>query len=247
MKSIRRMRDDFYDTGRGGVDYDAIRGSDAFRRYRALTNGLREFDLDILPGDDERLAFWVNLYNTLVVDGIVSLAIEKSVLDHPGFFRSLHYDIGGRAFSLNDMEHGILRGNRHPPFFPVRPFRRWDPRRWWSIREPDPRVHFALVCGSRSCAPIEYYDPERINDQLDEAARSFVNSSEVLVFPEENRLMLSEIFRWYQGDFGGRSGVVDFITRFLTEGESKDYLLSAEARLSFEYLFYDWDLNRWGK
>jgi hypothetical protein len=247
MKDIRRMRDGFYNTERGLVDYDAIRDSKAFSEYRALTNELRTFDLSALAGHNERLAFWINLYNTLVVDGIVSLAIERSVLDFPGFFQKTRYEIGGRIFSLSDMEHGILRGNRHPPFYPFRPFHRWDRRRRWSIRQPDPRIHFALVCGSRSCAPIEYYDPQRINDQLDEAARSFINSTEVLVFPEENRLMLSDIFRWYEVDFGGRGGVVEFISRYLAEGASRDYLVSNNDRLSFEYLFYDWDLNRWGR
>jgi hypothetical protein len=247
MKSIRQMRDAFYDTGRGLVDYEALGSSPAFRQYRALTNGLRDFDLDTLISDEKRLAFWINLYNTLVVDGIVDLGIERSVLDHPGFFRRLRYVIGGQNFSLSDIEHGILRGNRRSPFSPFRPFCSWDRRRAYVINEPDPRIHFGLVCGSRSCAPIDYYDPQQIHSQLDEAARSFVNSSEVLVFPEESRLLLSEIFRWYEKDFGGRVGVVDFILRYMTDGESRTSLAANRDRMTLEYLFYDWDLNRWGK
>ncbi|UCF30531.1 MAG: DUF547 domain-containing protein [bacterium] len=247
MKSIRSMRDSFYDTERGLVDYEALKGSDRFRDYRVLTNGLRDFDPGNLRGHTDRLAFWVNLYNTLVVDAIVSTGVQRSVLTYPGFFHKISYAIGGRNFSLDDVEHGILRGNRRGPFYPFGPFRPWDRRKKWMVEEPDPRVHFALVCGSRSCAPIDYYDPARIDLQMDEAARAFVNSSEVLVFPEEGRVLLSEIFRWYAGDFGGRSGVIDFISRYLAEDETRDFLLHRGKHLEFEYLFYDWDLNRWGR
>jgi hypothetical protein len=247
MKSIRAMRDEHYDTDRGLVNYDAIRDSEAFLQYRDLTIGLRTFDIETLASDDERLAFWINMYNTLVVDGIISLGIERSVLEHAGFFRRICYNINGGIFSLNDVEHGILRGNRRGPYSLLRPFRLWERQRRLSILVPDPRVHFALVCGSRSCAPIEFYDPERIHEQLDQAARSFANSTEVLVFPEENRLLLSEIFRWYREDFGGRDGVIEFILRHMTDSDSREYLADNRGRIILEYLFYDWDLNRWGK
>lgn len=247
MRGIRSMRDSFYDTERGLVDYEALKGSDRFRDYRILTNGLREFNPENLIQREERLAFWVNLYNTLVVDAILSVGVQRSVLTHPGFFHRIYYVIGGRRFSLNDMEHGILRGNRRGPFYPFGPFYPWDRRKRWMIQDPDPRVHFALVCGSRSCAPIEYYDPAKIDEQLDEAAQAFVNSSEVLVLPEEERILLSEIFRWYESDFGGRSGIIDFICRYQTDLEIKDYMRDRGNRLTFEYLFYDWNLNRWGR
>ena len=109
----------------------------------------------------------------------------------------------------------------------------------------DPRIHFALVCGSRSCAPIDFYEPQQIHAQLDEAAKSFVNSSEVVLLPEERKLMLSEIFRWYEDDFGGRAGVVDFLFDYLADGKGREFLKENADTLQFEYIFYDWNLNRW--
>ncbi|MBW2108180.1 MAG: hypothetical protein JRI36_05870 [Deltaproteobacteria bacterium] len=49
------------------------------------------------------------------------------------------------------------------------------------------------------------------------AARSFVNSSEVTVIPGESKIMLSEIFKRYEGDFGGRQGAVDFLYDYLVD------------------------------
>jgi hypothetical protein len=112
------------------------------------------------------------------------------------------------------------------------------------ISPVDPKIHFALVCGSRSCAPIDFYESGRIYDQLDIAAKSFVNSSEVLVLPDEGKLFISEIFRWYEYDFGGLSGVKDFIFDYLVDEKSRRFIRRNFSTLRFEYLHYDWNLNR---
>ena len=108
----------------------------------------------------------------------------------------------------------------------------------------DPRIHFALVCGSRSCAPIDFYDPPEIYNQLEKAAKSFINSSEVVFFPEEGKLLVSEIFHWYEEDFGGKSGVIDFIYDYLADNSSRDFLKQSGQHIRLEYIYYDWNLNR---
>ena len=245
MSGIRNMSEHFYDTGRGMVDYDRLRNSSQFREYRVLTNGLALFDPGNLESRGQKLAFWVNLYNTIVVDGIVTLEIRNSVKEIPEFFTRLKYNIGGDLFSADDIEHGVLRGNTPPPFWPFKPFRGRDKRKDLAITPPDPRIHFALVCGSRSCPPISYYDPARIEEQLDQAATSFINSSEVMVLPEEGKILLSDIFRWYQADFGGRDGVLQFICNYLVDDFAREFVESSPDTIEIEYLFYDWNLNVW--
>jgi len=244
MHSIRTLRDRFYDTGRGLVDYEGLRHSREFKDYRLLTNGLKRFDPVCLTGRREKLAFWINLYNTIVVDAIVSLGIEHSVKEIPAFFRRVKYAIGQYYFSADDIEHGVLRGNARPWFSPVKPFSFKDPRRAFIMVPSDPRIHFALVCGSRSCAPIDYYDSRHIYDQLDDAAESFVNSSEVLIFPEKHGMLLSEIFRWYDNDFGRRGGILDFIFDYLVDDNTRQFIRRHSTTLHIDYLHYDWNLNR---
>ncbi|MDW7709237.1 MAG: DUF547 domain-containing protein [Deferrisomatales bacterium] len=244
MRCVRALREAFYDTARGRVDYDRLRDSGEYRRYRVLTNGLRSFDLRLLVGRREKLAFWVNLYNTIVVDAVVLLGVKQSVKEVPELFRRVGYRIGEHRFTPDDMEHGILRANARPPFRPLRPFGARDPRKAFAVSPVDPRIHFALVCGSRSCAPIASYDGGRIGEQLEAAARSFVNSSEVLAVPEERRLLLSEIFRWYAEDFGGRVGILDFLHDYLADETGRRFLRENAGSLKIEYLDYDWNLNR---
>ena len=244
MKSIRNLREKFYDTDRGLVDYDRLKESPEFAEYRLLTHGLRDYDLSKLAGRRAKLAFWMNLYNTIVVDAIVSLGVQDSVKEVPEFFSRVRYAIGPHLFSPDDIEHGILRGNIRRRFPPLKQFGSRDPRRRHVLDPTDPRIHFALVCGSRSCAPIHYYEAERIYEQLEEAARSFINSSEVIVIPEEKKILLSSIFFWYEDDFGGEQGVADLLYDYLADDGARRFLRESAGEWTFEYLHYDWNLNR---
>ena len=76
----------------------------------------------------------------------------------------------------------------------------------------DPRIHFALVCGARSCPPIGFYEAEQIDFQLQLAAESFINSSQVKILPQEGTVLISKIFKWYKSDFGGSdSTLIDLL------------------------------------
>jgi len=243
MAAIGRLKDRFYDRHRGRVDYEALRRSRDYRHYQELAAGLRRFDLASLESDDQKRAFWINLYNAIVIHGIVELGVERSVKEIPDFFSMIGYRIGDLLFSPDAMEHGLLRANARPPYR-IRPFFRGkDPRLGFALTSVDPRVHFALVCGSRSCAPIRFYEADSIDEQLDTAAKSFVNSSEVLVLPEKNKVVLSQIFDWYERDFGGKKGVRQFLLRYLDEDEKRSFIEHGWRETKVEYLFYDWDLN----
>jgi hypothetical protein len=243
MAAIGDLKNRFYDLNRGRVNYEAMKHSSEYISYQEMAAQLQGFDLATLSSPEEKLAFWINLYNTIVVHGIIELEITSSVREIPDFFTHVSYQIGEFSFSPDEMEHGVLRANARPPYriFPV--FRKHDPRRQFSLQQVDPRVHFALVCGSRSCAPIRFYEAERIDEQLETAAKNFVNSSEVVILPEENKTFLSQIFNWYSTDFGGRKEIFQFLLRYLDRDEKTRFLEKNLNQITVEYLFYDWNLN----
>ncbi|NIO05927.1 MAG: DUF547 domain-containing protein [Proteobacteria bacterium] len=244
MTSLWDLKLKFFDVNRGRVDYESMRRSSEYQEYKGTAAQLKHFDLRQLVTREQRLAFWINLYNVLVVHGIAELGITASVREVSGFFRNLSYQIGEFNFSPDDIEHGILRANSRPPYGLFSLFMRGDRRRRFSLSEVDPRIHFALVCGSRSCAPIRFYDADHIDEQLNLAAKNFVNSSEVIILPEKHTIFLSQIFRWYRGDFGGKSGVFRFLLSYLNRDEKSFFLERNLDRIRIEYLFYDWNLNR---
>jgi hypothetical protein len=235
----------FIDTERGSVRYQAIRGSDEFKRYQDLTRGLRSFDPYSLKDRGHRLAFWINIYNTGVIHGVIELGLERSVKESPGFFDQIMYDVGGFHFSLNEIEHGLLRANRRHPYRLLRPFPKKDVRRKFAVIPMDPRIHFALVCGARSCPPIGFYEAEQIDFQLQLAAMSFVNSSQVKFLYQERTLLISMIFKWYKVDFGGSNRtVIETVLTYLDEGENKTFLEKNKDRVRIRYQPYDWNLNQ---
>ena len=78
------------------------------------------------------------------------------------------YNVGGLLFSLDEIEHGVLRCNRgHPkdkkPMFGLTEN---DPRMKLMLTKFDARIHFALNCGANSCPPIRIYQADRLNAQV---------------------------------------------------------------------------------
>ncbi len=135
------------------IDYAALRNSSAYGVYRAeCLAALRKFKPNTLPDQGSRRAFWINLYNALALDAVITFGVERSVTEGRlgllAFFRRAAYLVDDQRVSLEDIEHGILRANGGNPFVPGAHFTTQDPRRAWSL-PVDPQVHFALNCGGR--------------------------------------------------------------------------------------------------
>ena len=165
---------------------------------------------------ETRLAFWINTYNALIAHGIIALGLHRTMWDVPDFFDRICCRVGSHLVSAGEVEHGILRGNRPHPLAITPPFGAEDPRRARSITPLDPRIHCAINCGARSCPPVRVYVPDQVDAQLDAAARAFVNREVAL---GADRLTVTELFRWFAGDFAERpDGVAGFLVRYLPEG-----------------------------
>ena len=129
-------------------------------------------------------------------------ARERSLLKIRGAFERIAYVIGGHRYSLDDIEHGVLRGNRAHFLIPGVRFRA-KIRAAQALAQVDPRIHFALVCGASSCPPIGIYQAENLDSQLDLAAGNFINNRGVVMNRAEGTVALSRVFQWYSPDFGG--------------------------------------------
>ncbi len=184
------------------------------RPTEALVRGLAETPFRQLTGelndDTHKLAFWINAYNAY----FLILRHEKG-LQRPGIFRQKAVRIAGRDFSLDDIEHGILRRNRWKWSLGYLPYP-FAPKllRQLAVARIDPRIHFALNCGARSCPPIAFYSPDKLDRQLDLATRSFLES-ETDFLPEKKEVCTTRLLLWYQGDFSGMRGVRKTLERVL--------------------------------
>lgn len=215
----------------GSVDYAGIKRSgmpDLAAYLRSLESVCRgHFDSWTR---EQKLAFWINAYNACTVKLILDhypLRSIRSIGLLPGAaFREEFIGLGalrGRSgnLSLNDIEHEILR----------REFR-------------EPRIHFAIVCASKSCPALrsEAYRARDLGAQLDAAARSFVRDASKNRYDAATRtLRISSIFDWFRADFEGAAGTLpEFVARYADESTARA-LRAGGVRV--EFLDYDWSLN----
>lgn len=173
----------------------------------------------------EQKALWINLYNALTVQTILTHYPVKSIREiRSGWFSGGPWDlklikIEGIELSLNDIEHRILR--------PI-----------WR----DNRVHYAVNCASLGCPNLqpEPFTTENSDRLLTEAAREFINSPRGVDLSAD-RLLLSSIYEWFQVDFGdSATGVIAHLTQYAAP-DLKEKLRSFSEKVDFSY---DWELNQ---
>lgn len=197
-----------------------------------------------LRSREEALAFWINLYNALVLHGALAMRVSRSMQELPGFFARAAYNVGGLHHSLDVIEHGLLRANRgHPRRLGVPQLLPWDRRRASIIKPMDLRIHFALNCGAVACPPVRHYQAEAIDAQLDLAARAFVNGGGVRIDPDRGEVLLSRIFLWYARDFGISKREKLRRLRPFIDGTRRDEIEQAAKDRGIRYDEYDWSFR----
>ena len=162
---------------------------------------------------NEQLAYWINAYNAFTVKLIIDNYPLKSIMDLGKPWDKNFINIGGKSYTLNNIEHDIIR-------------KQFD----------EPRIHFAVNCASISCPILlnEAYTADKLNGQLDKQTRAYINN------PQENSLSassaeISSLFDWYKGDFTKKGSLIQFLNTYA------DTQVSSSASISYKN--YNWSLN----
>lgn len=169
------------------------------------------------PSREAQLAFHINAYNALAMHGVVDAGIPANLggLRKITFFWLRRVVIGSNSTSLYSYENDVIR-----PF-------------------GDPRIHFALNCMVVGCPrlPRAAFTADRLDEQLDAAARIFVNESRNLRIDRGKReVWLSAIFKFYTEDFiAHEPSLIAYVNRYRADKVPADF----EVR----FQEYDWTVN----
>jgi len=175
---------------------------------------------------NEQKAYWINLYNALTVDLIISRFPVASIRDiniSPGLLARGPWGaklltIEGEKLSLDDIEHRILR--------PI-----------WR----DNRAHYALNCASLGCPNLQplAYTVGNSEALLEKGAREFINHARGVAI-QKGKLQVSSIYVWFQEDFG--RGAADLMEHWQEYAEPAlaGALEKYQGGLAHDY---DWRLN----
>lgn len=178
-----------YVDSEGNVDYPS------FKQDLAPLEHYLEYLGKFQPGEDwskeERLAYYINLYNAATVKLILDHYPVNSIRDIKQPWARKWIRVGNEQLSLNQIEHKILR------------------------KMGEPRIHFALNCASASCPKLldTPYEASELEQQLKFVTREFINDplrNEI----SDDKIALSALFKWYKGDFTKTGSLLEFIAPY---------------------------------
>ncbi len=213
----------------GKVDYDALGERRALldRFVDELARVSPDATPEAFPRDGDRLAYWLNAYNAFTLHAILDEYPITSVWKTRDgrFFQRRRHVAGGKPVSLDDIEHEILRG-----------------------KFAEPRIHFAINCGSNGCPPMRpsAWEGDAIEATLDGAARQFLASEwNCRIDDAAKRVFVSRIFKMYASDFAGPANSTDEYRRGVLRFVAAHTGVPFEAIADYDVVYnvYDWGLN----
>lgn len=227
------------------LDYIGISNSEEFRRYVNLVEDLQRVDLLSLS-HDEKLAFFLNLHNSMAIHAVVRVGHPGGMIDRRSFFGDFMYVIGGHPYSLSSINNGILRSNRRPPYSLTKPFSNGDKRLELAFDKVNRLIHFGMWNATRGSPSIRFFKPQGIESELRSAAREYFQREEgVQVDLAKRTVYLPRIIKWYSADFGQEKEVPDWIINFLDASKAGllMHLTNDGGSVNISYQDYDWSLN----
>ncbi len=201
----------------GYVDYPAIARNVRFSKY---LESLADFNLETLTDDKERLAFWINVYNALVIKNIIDGKSPHGMMDRMSFFGA-NIKVGGSGVDLKSISGTIL-----PKF-------------------GDPRVYFALVAGTSSAPKLrsQAFVGEELEQQLESATRDFINDKRRNRFSAAlQAAKLSKIFEEHRDQFGKTDKeLLAYVAGYVND-EAVAKILK-RGKYSIKFMEYDASIN----
>ncbi|KAJ6238794.1 electron carrier/ protein disulfide oxidoreductase [Anaeramoeba flamelloides] len=186
----------------------------SFQKFTHLTAQLKTINLSLLKNEQEKLCFFVNVYNLLSLHSLLSNGTiphdKSSWSDH---FKNSIYLIDGVYFSLSDIFHGILRSNSSPRYNSNKNtyFKSSDERNKYSLLQIEPMIHFATIDPYRSTI-LKIYRPKTVMQDLKKTTISLLNP---LIFSEKDeKIVLPKSFNIYEKDFHHDVNVVNWLLNF---------------------------------
>jgi len=179
-----------------------IKDSNAFKAFALSTCELQQVVLE--ESHEEKLCFWINVYNLLLVHGYISSPPEKNATIESkwNFFKKTKYNIGGSVYSLADIQFGILRSKMTTP----QTFQNNlgdltnSSIHLHGLNKSEPRIDFALSWATKSSASLIIYHAGTIFEELENSTRNFLQKN-IIINSESKEIIIPELISWFHIDF----------------------------------------------
>jgi hypothetical protein len=176
--------------------------------------------------DNERLAFFLNLYHTLLIHAFLVLGPPDNGFKWISYFNTISYQCSDDIFSLAELEHCIIRAAMSYPTQFISRFVIPKSKYSFGLAKPDYRINFALNCGSVSNpAAVPIFDADDMDQQLEVVSRFFLDQQVTIKQRSAREIViyLPRVCQWFSGDFGGGSNddILRRIEHYLSEDKRR--------------------------
>ncbi|XP_074287938.1 uncharacterized protein LOC141613099 [Silene latifolia] len=191
----------------------------SLRRFRILVEQLAKVN-PILLSSDEKLAFWVNLYNALLMHAYLAYGVPRSESKFFSLLQKAAYTVGGHLFSAAVIEYVILK--MRPPIhrpqiallLPLHKLKVSEEQKKFAIDSYEPNVAFALSCGMYSSPAVQVLSAKNVRDELEAAQRDFIRAS--VGVSCKGKLLVPKMLHGFARNYVDDSKLAQWISRYLT-------------------------------
>ncbi|WZZ04613.1 hypothetical protein YC2023_090534 [Brassica napus] len=191
---------------------------------RSLISRLEEVDPSKLK-HEEKLAFWINVHNALVMHAYLAYGIPQNNVKRVLLLLKAAYNVGGHTVSAEAIQSSILGCKMSHPgqwirlLFASKKFKAGDERLAFAIDHPEPLLHFALASGSHSDPPVRVYTPKKIQQELETSKEDYIRMNLGL---RNQKVQLPKLVETFAKESGLCSaGLREMVNRSIPESSRK--------------------------
>ncbi|KAK3231460.1 hypothetical protein Dsin_003341 [Dipteronia sinensis] len=169
------------------------------RRLKILLGKLASINLQNL-NHQEKLAFWINIYNSCMMNAFLENGIPESPEMVVALMRKATVSVGGHLLNAITIEHFILRLPYHSRYTIAKGAKKDDmtARSTFGLELSEPLVTFALSCGSWSSPAVRVYTASQVENELEVAKREYLQAA---VGISSDKFAIPKLLDWYLLDF----------------------------------------------
>ncbi|CAN8258835.1 unnamed protein product [Cochlearia groenlandica] len=214
------------------------------KHFRSLVNKLEGVNPKKL-NHEEKLAFWINIHNSLVMHSILVYGNPKNSVKRVSSLLKAAYNIGGRSLNLDTIQTSILRCRVSRPGQVFRFFfaskskgKTGDLNKDYAITHLEPLLHFALCSGNFSDPSVRVYTKKNVMMELECGREEYVKSH--VGISKDNKILLPKLYELYAKDIElCHVGILDMILNFLP-CEARNKIEQCRNKKHGRLLAIDW-------
>ncbi|XP_060194228.1 uncharacterized protein LOC132623487 isoform X2 [Lycium barbarum] len=196
------------------------------QNFRSIVSRLEVIDPRKLS-HAEKLAFWINIHNALVMHAFLSYGIPQKNVKRVFLLLKAAYNVGGHIVSANVIQSSILGCRMSRPGQWLRlllssrgKFKAGDERQAYAIEHPVPLLHFALCSGNHSDPAVRVYTPKRVFQDLEAAKEEYIRAT--FGVKKDQKVLLPKVVESFAKESGlCPAGVMEMIQQSLPESLRK--------------------------